>query len=199
MGELILQGVFGSLLLEGEDGGWMQLLVFVVVGVLYALGGIIKAKKRKGAVEEEEDQSAGEQAPPEPQREPLRAIGRPQQPQASTLRRKSVLQTFVEEITRAAQLDAQPPQPQKLAPPLRPSRIETKIAEFPKKPTGDAIAASQPKPLALELEAKQQAQADDLPLIAPELGGPDDLARAILHYEILGKPVSLRDPAEHPR
>lgn len=189
----VLQGVFGSLLLEGEDGGWMQLLVFVVVGVLYALGGIIKARKRKGGVAEE-DESPGEPASPEPQREPLRAIGRPKQQQAGAARRKSVLQTFVEEITRAAQLEVQAPQPQKPPPASRTPRIETEILQLPKKRTGEALAATQPKRLAVE--AKEQAQADDLQVIAPELASTDDLARAVLDYEIFGKPVSLRDPAE---
>jgi len=196
MVDSVLQGVFGRLLLEGEDSGWMQLLVFVVVGVFYVLGGIIKARKRKGRIEEE-DESPGEPVPPEPQREPLWAIGRPKQPHGSTVPRKSVLQTFVEEITRAAQLDVQAPRPQQPPPPARTPRIETEILELPKKPTRDAITAIQPKPLAIE--AKQQAKADDLLVIAPELTGPDDLTRAILDYEILGKPVSLRDPAEHPR
>jgi len=194
MGELILQAVSGNLLLEGEDGGWMQLLVFVVVGVLYALGGIIKARKRKGGVEEE-DESPGEPASPEPQREPLRAIGWPKQPQGSTVPRKSVLQTFVEEITRAAQVEVQAPRPQKPPPVARTPRIETQVlVELPKKRTGEAIAAIQPKRLAVE--AKEQAQADDLQVIAPELASTDDLARAVLDYEIFGKPVSLRDPAQ---
>jgi len=193
MGELILQGVFGSLLLEGEDSGWMQLLVFVVVGVFYALGGIIKARKRKGGVEEE-DESPGEPAPPEPQREPLRAIGRPRQPQGSTVPRKSVLQTFVEEITRAAQVQVQPPQPQKPPPAARTPRIETEAVEPRKKPAGDASAASQRKPLAVE--AKQEPAAARPLAITPELATTDDLARAVLAYEILGKPLSLRDAAE---
>ena len=189
----VLQGVFGSLILEGEDGGWMQLLVFVVVAVFYALGGIIKARKRKGGVEEE-DESPGEPASPEPQREPLRAIGRPKQQQAGAARRKSVLETFVQEITRAAQVEVQAPRPQKPPPPARTPRIETEIAELPKKPKGHGIAAIQPKSVAAE--AKEQAQAGDLQVITPELASTDDLARAVLDYEIFGKPVSLRDPAE---
>ena len=189
----VLQGVFGSLLLEGEDGGWMQLLVFVVVGVLYALGGIIKARKRKGGVAAE-DESPDEPASPEPQREPLRAIGRPKQPQGSTVPRKSVLQTFVEEITRAAQLEVQAPRPQKPPPVARTPRMETQVVELPRKPRGEVIAAIQPKPLAVE--AKQEAQAGYLPVITPELASTDDLARAVLDYEIFGKPLSLRDPAE---
>jgi hypothetical protein len=189
----VLQGVFGSLLLEGEDGGWMQLLVFVVVGVLYALGGIIKARKRKGGVADQ-DESPGEPAAPETRREPLRAIARPKQPQGSTVPRKSVLQTFVEEITRAAQLEVQAPRPQNPPPVARTPRIETQVVKLPRKPTGEAIAAIQPKRLAVE--AKQQAQADDLPAITPEFASTDDLARAVLDYEIFGKPLSLRDPAE---
>ena len=193
MVDSVLQGVFGRLLLEGEDSGWMQLLVFVVVGVFYVLGGIIKARKRKGRIEEE-DESPGEPVPPEPQREPLWAIGRPKQPHGSTVPRKSVLQTFVEEITRAAQVQVQTPQPQKPAPPLRPPRIETEAVEPRKKPAGEAIAASQRKPLAVE--AKQEPAAGRPLAITPELASSDDLARAILAYEILGKPLSLRDAAE---
>jgi len=171
----------------------MQLLVFVVVGVFYALGGIIKAKKRKSGVAEE-DESAGEPAPPEPRREPLRPIGWPKQPQASAIRPKSVLETFVEEITRAAHVEVQAPRPQQPPPPARTPRIEMEVTELPKKRTGEAIAAIQPKPLAVE--AKQQAQADDLAVITPELASTDDLARAVLDYEIFGKPLSLRDPAQ---
>jgi len=193
MGELILQGVSGNLLLEGEDSGWMQLLVFVVVGVLYALAGIIKARKRKGGVPEE-DESPGEPASPEPQREPLRAIARPKQHQGSTVPRKSVLQTFVEEITRAAQLEVQAPRPQKPPPVARTPRIETQTVERPRKPIGEAIPAIQPKPLAVE--AKHEAEAGYPPVITPELASTDDLTRAVLDYEIFGKPVSLRDPAE---
>ncbi len=189
----VLQGVFGSLLLQGEDGGWMQLLVFVVVGVLYALGGIIKAKKRKSGVAEE-DESPGEPAPPEPQREPLRAIDQPKQAQASTARRKSVLETFVEEITRAAQVGVQAPRPQILPPVARTPPIETKIVELPKKPAGEAIATIHPKRLAVE--AKEQSQAEHFRVIAPELASTDDVTRALLDYEIFGKPLSLRDPAE---
>ncbi len=189
----ILQGVFGSLLLEGEDSGWMQLLVFVVVAAFYALGGIIKARKRKGGAEQE-DESAGEPAPPEPRTEPLRAIGRFTQPRERTVRPRSVLETFVEEITRAGQLEVHAPRPQKPPPPARTPRIETEIPELPKKPTGEPMAAIQPKPVAVE--AKQEADADYLPLIVPDLADRDDLTRAILCYEILGKPVSLRDPAQ---
>ena len=189
----VLQGVFGRLLLEGEDGGWMQLLVFVVVAVFYALGGIIKARKRKGGVAEE-DESPGEPPSLELQREPLRAIGPPKQPQGSTVPRKSVLQTFVEEITRATQLEVQAPRPQQPPPVARRPRIETEILHPPKKRAGDALAAIQPKRLAVE--AKEQAQADDLQVIAPEFASTDDLARAVVDYEIFGKPLSLRDAAE---
>ena len=189
----VLQGVFGRLLLEGEDRGWMQLLVYVVVGVFYALGGIIKARKRKAGVEEE-DESPGEQPSPELRTEPLRAIPRPKQPQGSPVRRKSVLETFVEEITRAAQIDVQAPRPQNPPPVARTPRIETQVVELPRKPSGEAIAAIQPKPLAVE--AKQEAEAGYVPVITPELASTDDLTRAVLDYEIFGKPVSLRDPAE---
>jgi hypothetical protein len=105
-----------------------------------------------------------------------------------------VLETFVQEITRAAQVDVQVPRPQKPPPVARMPRLETQVVELPRKPSGEAIAAIQPKRLAVE--AKQQAQVDDLQVIAPELATTDDLSRAVLDYEIFGKPLSLRDPAE---
>jgi hypothetical protein len=33
--------------------------------------------------------------------------------------------------------------------------------------------------------------------ILSDYENPESLRRAILHYEILGKPLSLRDPSEH--
>jgi hypothetical protein len=37
--------------------------------------------------------------------------------------------------------------------------------------------------------------ADYLPEILSDYADPDELRRAILHYEILGRPLSLRDPS----
>ncbi|MBN2271276.1 MAG: hypothetical protein JXN61_11720, partial [Sedimentisphaerales bacterium] len=41
------------------------------------------------------------------------------------------------------------------------------------------------------------AQADGLPDILPAFSGPDDLRTAIIYYEILGKPLSLRGTSDH--
>jgi hypothetical protein len=41
------------------------------------------------------------------------------------------------------------------------------------------------------------AEGDDLTDILPELSGPDDLRTAIIYYEILGKPLSLRGTSDH--
>ena len=43
--------------------------------------------------------------------------------------------------------------------------------------TAQAVPAAEPKPVL-------------------DFGDPDELRRAILHYEILGKPISLRDRSE---
>ena len=40
-------------------------------------------------------------------------------------------------------------------------------------------------------------QAKYLSEILSDYDDPEKLRRAILHYEILGKPISLREPAEH--
>ncbi len=58
---------------QKEDGGWMQLLVFVVMAVIWVIGGILNAKKNK----EEQQQEQPGPATRQPAR-PKRLLVRPE-------------------------------------------------------------------------------------------------------------------------
>lgn len=210
MSDFILQMGFRGLLLEGEDRGWMQLLIFVVVAVLYGLASIVKARKRKLDVEEEEQPAhklvpAGRGVRHQPVRQTQRAV-RPEpareaqqgpqprpHPRPTAVRPRSALQAFIAEIKRAAQGEIlQPAEEPKLSP--APPTVQAQPQEpptFTAKPLPSALSKS------LALGAKQPAQVDYLGELIPWFSGPDDLRRGILYYEILGKPISLRNPGEH--
>ncbi|MCK4292680.1 MAG: hypothetical protein KAY65_05745 [Planctomycetes bacterium] len=210
MSDFILQMGFGGLLLEGGDRGWFQLLVLVVMAVLYGLASIVKARKRKLDVEEEE-QPAHKPAPagrgaqqlaarqtqqavrPEPAREVRREPQPRPHPRPTAVRPRSALEAFIAEIKRAAQGDIFQPAEEPKLPPAPPT-VQAQPQEppaFTAKPLPSALSKS------LALGAKQPADVDYLSKILPDLSGPDDLKKGILYYEILGKAVSLRGPSDH--
>ena len=75
----------------------------------------------------------------------------------------------------------------------------------PAKPQAEPIIHDLPettsKPL-VELDQmrlgapKRTTEMEDLPELTLDFTDPDELSKAILHYEILGPPVSLRNPSE---
>jgi hypothetical protein len=42
---------------------------------------------------------------------------------------------------------------------------------------------------------EKKLESEDLPELVLDYTDPDELSKAILHYEILGPPVSLRNPS----
>jgi len=67
-------------------------------------------------------------------------------------------------------------------------------APEPQKPAKVVMPAVESAPPQRFVRAMPQAKVDDLSEIVPQLSGPDDLRRAIVYCEILGRPVSLRKP-----
>jgi hypothetical protein len=49
---------------DGEENAWMQLLVFIVLAVFWAIGGIVKARNTKAQEEKQKRQT-----PPRPPRQ----------------------------------------------------------------------------------------------------------------------------------
>jgi len=211
MSDFILQMGFGGLLLEGGDRGWFQLLVLVVMAVLYGLASIVKARKRKLDVEEEE-QPAHKLAPagrgaqqlaarqtqravavrPEPAREAQQGPQPRPQPRPTAARPRSALEAFITEIKRAAQGEIFQPAEEPKLPPVPPT-VQAQPQEPPSF-TAKPMPSDQAKSLAIG--AKQPADVDYLSKILPDFSRTDDLKKGILYYEILGKAVSLRGPSD---
>lgn len=179
-----------------RDSSWVQILFFVILSVFWALGSIIKAKSNKTA------KKGKEQTPLKPERKPkeltvdLRILkqlfGLPEE--------ESISQPSSEEAEpRASKTRITRPQVRpigrKVVRPVtkrsaitkpRPEERKTSI-EVPK------IDISQTKPS----ELVETPQVKYLSEILSDYENPESLRRAILHYEILGKPISLRESTEH--
>jgi hypothetical protein len=165
---------------DERDTGWMQILVFVILAIFYALGSIVKAKANKTAPK------GKEQGPPKPVRKPPEStidlqmlkqlFGLPEKPAPSSQSRPQVTKP------RMAKPQVQPtsrkvarPQPAGMA------MLEPQVAKPQVQPKVEVAAPAEKQP------------ATYLSEILSDYEDPEKLRRAILHYEILGKPLSLRE------
>jgi hypothetical protein len=178
-----------------DDGGWMQILVFLMVAVFYVVGGIIKAATNKAAPKKQEKQMPRkplhkpqggkdtqmpkQQKPWHPERPKPAPVSRPQpsavKPQVRPVSRKVVRPAASKrkrpmEFEEAIKLPTFEQQ-SKLG---KTSELGTKITE--------TAEISKPK-------------TEHLSEILSDYEDSEKLRRAILHYEILGKPIALRQPS----
>jgi hypothetical protein len=179
-------------------GEWMNILVIVIMAAVYGLGTIIKTKRKKS--QEQGEQELGRK----PARKP--ATGG-----------RGVLEQFFNELRnlaepaqdRESRPTAQPAQParQKIA---RPQHAVRKYAAEAKQagrvqpgtvqPGFEELPESTTKTVE-ELVGKRKGMAAEVPEskyiseVLADFTDPEDLRMAILHYEILGRPLSLRDPS----
>ncbi len=187
----------------------MNILFVVVLAIFWAIGGILKARG-KNAQSRQKDQLARKPArrPPapsrglqeqlrmEPHRPPGRAERQPSRPGLGQARTRlaelrAAAQKFAAEAEQAFRVQMQ--QPGQEAPPAvhRPaSRPEPRdlLESFAKLPT-----ATVPQPENLP-PPEETLPSEYLAEILSDYADSDLTRRAILHYEILGKPLSLRDP-----
>jgi hypothetical protein len=204
-------------LARGNDKGWMNILVLVVLAAVYGLGALIRAKGKKA------EEQAPEQETNKSQRKPS-AVGR-----------GGILEQIFREIQQAAegkptretrpsgqttrQQTARPPAAvRKYAAETQQARQNQSISATSKpklsKPTpqvkpdidklSEHSAGTQSLPelttnvVGLAVKGKrmpaQAAGASYLSEVLFDYEDPDELKRAILYYEILGKPLALRDP-----
>ena len=172
---------------NGDAESWMNVLFVVILAVFYAVGSIVRAKSNKSKQEDEDRQPAlkprFKPARQTAYRQPQRPVARiMQQPQIPLARRKT--QSREQQLVQATELlqEQKPPslqfdieKPRKsLTKPLK----ELEVGQVLTRPGG-----IQPRAIIVEE-----------PLV--NFGDPDELKRAILHYEILGKPLALRKPTE---
>lgn len=208
-----------GILAQGPDlDSWTNLLVIIIMLFLWLVGGIIKAmskkKPRQGA---EQEGAAGQQRPARETwqkrlarkaEEIQRAIeqgelprstppARPPQPTAGKVtvrqgpRGESVIvyeRTEPQPAARPAQPAARP------RPPRKPAAVSDRatIKEPAAVSLGPALA---PEPEREKVETSREL-ADLGSEAVRDYSDPDAVRKAILHYEILGKPVGLRDPSE---
>jgi len=168
MNELFAQTILAA---RNEDiEGWMNILIVVVLAVFWAIGGILKARSKKPEQEEEQltDKPTRRQTAI-PQVEQLRRrVRRPQPVVQATIPKKPIPVLTSEAIEE--------PKLPKLKPQVQPA-----VEEIPQ-----LISKPVERP---ELRPDIESLLD--------YADPDELRRAILHYEILCKPLSLRGPGEH--
>jgi len=181
--------------------GWTQILVFVVLAVVYALGSILKARSNK--VEQEKLQ--GRKPPPIPpergrelQKQPLRQAGRPieraerreYQPQVQPAPRKVMRPKPAAEKQRIVRQPLKAPEVPEFS--FESPQLETGIEELPDY-TSKTVKRLGAERLGLAAKAPK---VEDVSEPVLDYADMDALRRAILHYEILGRPLSLRDPSE---
>jgi hypothetical protein len=199
MSYFLLQIILAARNSDLEDTGWMQTLFFIILVIFYIAGGILKARANKKIEKKEVDQKRPRHEPskpmPEvskfllkilyPQEQPPQKQPRPhvRPPQRKVARPQPVGRKVYPKTEKPFEL---PIQPQVGELPELTSEmalaIPATVKKLEEKPTGITAEISQPEHL-------------PEPLLNYE--DPEKLRRAILHYEILGKPLSLRDPSEH--
>ena len=195
-----------------ERKGWGNILFIVFLAIIWAIGGILKATRAKKA----EEKTGGEELSQKPEGKPAEGIkGLPKgpfqkirlaleaelqnqrqlqakQPQRKLARPQPTAQKVAAKTESVTQIPAlEPMEKAKLGPHTR--QVGPKLQELPEFTT-KAIKEMGAKRVSAPAEIPQ---AKHLAEILLDYSDPDELKRAILHYEILGRPVSLRGPSEH--
>jgi hypothetical protein len=190
---------------NGDGKDWYQVLFVVALAIFYAVGSVLKAKKSK-AEQKGDEQLARKPArkPPEGteglQKQPLQQLRRPAGPSPSRQYRPQI----------------QPPRRKVMRPQPVVQKPAAKLEQEIEFETIEPLEALKLPPLAALEEYKEfigepLKKLEDLHVgVSPEIAEPeaaieplldyadtDELKRAILHYEILGRPLSLRGPSEH--
>lgn len=186
MEHLLVQMIFAR---NGDTPKWLEFLPIILIAVFYAVGNILKSRADKA-----EKQKQG-QGLKRPIRKP---VFRPPEGRGAE---PAIKKTPYPHQRRPGQPVQRQPRPQ-MRPPLRPGSLESiessklpqtspKIEELPEF-TSKAVKVLEEKPIVrkeiprIEVGLEYLLDVDD----------PEGLRRAILHYEILGKPLSLRGAGE---
>jgi len=188
---------------RSSDDGWMNILVVVVMAAIWIVGGIIKATKAKSGEKQQPSRAAsrkppaqsrgGQQQMPGRTQRPTRPAQRPEQLSGATKRRttladlREAARKFAADAEQAFQVQTTKPTP---APPAEPaSKPRIRLETTPHiEPVVAPIKGFADKQAAAEMPPTQH-----LSDLLSDYANADKLRRAILHYEILGPPLSLRD------
>ena len=194
MNELLAQIILAVRRRDTES--WMNILVIVVIAVVYGLSTILRAKAKKPAEKEEKEGPLGRKPGSK-----LKEIAERFQKKLSELSRDRMYEPpkraggLQKESFQQARRPAGPaaPGPRPYRPGVQQPR--SKVAVPQRAVEKFAAEAERPRRLQTIKPLAEMAEAEHLPEILSDYADPDDLRRAILHYEILGRPLSLRDPS----
>lgn len=190
-------------------GEWMNILVIVVMAVVYGLSSLIKAKRKKA-------QGQGEkQLTRRPTRKPkggrgileqfireLRNLAEPAQDRESRPTDQPdqpARQKIARPQTAFRKYAAEAKQAGRVQPRTRPG-LELSIQAPQVQPDFEELQEIETSTVE-GLVGEGEGMADKVPelkylsKVLADFTDPDELKMAILHYEILGRPLSLRDPS----
>jgi len=212
-------------LARGKDvEGWMDILVIVLVAAVYGLATILKTKRGKKAQEQSEgEQGRKPQRKPEGGRGLLEQFVReiqravePTQERESRLAAQPAPKKFdrpqpAPAVSKYAAEAKQVSRPKPITPPAKAKRpglelsmpalqVQPGFEELPELQTGiEALPEFTVKTVeGLVGKRKGMAEVPESKYLSEVLldyADPDELRMAILHYEILGRPLALRGPA----
>ncbi len=185
---------------QGEDG-WGQLLFLVVMLAFYAAGAVINKLKKRAAEQEREGgrgaagaakpvrgiEKRGAAAPPmrpvlrrpaaSPAGAPAKEIARPKT--AGEMAAEKLIEFFgLEEMMTAEAAKRLSPVKE-----VKPTKISAKEP-----------AVSNVEPVKVPEVKKDAVKVPEKALL--DIKDPQDIRRAIIHYEIFGRPLSLREKSE---
>jgi len=190
---------------NGDGKNWINILILVAVAIFYAVGSILKAKTSKAEQKGDEQltrKPAGK--PPEVtkglQKQALEQLRRPagppprrqfrpqvQPPRRKVMRPRPAVQKPAAKLEQEIEFETIEPLE---ALKLPPSAALKEYKEFISEP----LKELEDKHVGVPSETAQpEAVLEELLL---DYADTDELKKAILHYEILGRPLSLRGPSE---
>ena len=181
------------LLARNEDvESWMNILVVVVLAVFWALGGIIKARKIAQNRQKEPLARKPARRPAVQSTTQRPARPSPEQARVKLAEWRAAARKFAAEAEQAfrAQMAEPPPEPPPQAfhkPKHQPTvqgtpSFAAKLSITPEEKPAPGTPETPPEEYLTELLA--------------DYADSDQLRRAILHYEIMGRPLSLRESNE---
>jgi len=210
MSKILAQMILGAR--DGGIEGWMDILVLVFLAVVYGLGSILKARKNK------EKEDAKRLSPQKPAQKPAKKglglieqivseIQRVAQPEQSQKQKPAVqpapktqaaVRKYAAEAKQATQTKSAIP-PSKPKSSMRSSQVQPTFEELPElgtniqslpKFTGKSVKGLAGKGKRIAYKTSDSKYLSDILI---DYADPEDLRRAILHYEILGRPLALRE------
>jgi hypothetical protein len=206
--------------------GWMDILILVVVAAVYGLGAILKTAKSKKEEQEKNQRIQGPQKKPakggrglfeqfvmEVKKAAEEAKKATETAQQKTLQKippqQAGLQKVAGQVRQISQTQVKAaPAPAAKAPPVKPKisrsipKVESEFDKFAQFDKGiQGLPAISTKVVGLSGKKKKKKHAETMEAILVDdvlwdYDNPDELKRAIVHYEILGKPLALRNPDE---